>query len=58
MENIKNDELYNELNKLSQMCLEENANYKDILGKAFTLGYKFRNNELKINILNLFENEK
>jgi hypothetical protein len=58
MEIVKNNELYNELNKLSQICLEENANYKDILGKAFTLGYNFRNNELKTNILSLFENGK
>ena len=62
MENIVDKNLITELNKLMwelmQSSTQENVNYKDIIGKAFTLGYNYRNDELKTNILKLFENGK
>lgn len=55
---INNNELYRILDKLVLECGKKNANYKKIIGQAFTIGMDYKSEELLTKISAIFNNEK
>lgn len=55
---INNNELYRILDKLVLECGKKNANYKKIIGQAFTIGMDYKSEELLTKISAIFNNGK
>lgn len=55
---MSNKELYKTLDKLVLECAKENANYRQIIGQAFTLGCDYKTEEILTKISAIFNNGK
>lgn len=55
---LSNDELYKILDSLVLECGKKNANYKQIIGQAFTLGMDYKSEELLTKISAIFNDGK
>lgn len=55
---LSNKELYKLLDKLVLECAKENANYRQIIGQAFTLGCDYKSEEIMQKIYKIFNDGK
>ena len=55
---LNNDELYRILDLLVLECGKKNANYKKIIGQAFTIGMDYKTEELLKKISTIFNDGK
>ena len=55
---LSNTDLYKILDSLVLECSKKNANYKQIIGKAFSLGCDYKSEEIMEKISKIFNNGK
>lgn len=55
---LNNNELYKILDSLVLECGKKNANYKQIIGKAFSLGCDYKSEEIMEKIYKIFNDGK
>jgi hypothetical protein len=55
---LSNSDLYKILDSLVLECCKKNANYKQIIGKAFSLGCDYKSEEIMEKISKIFNDGK